>query len=179
VNNITILVAAIIIIFQSCQSTQYQEQLVFDFDKKLCKNEGMSFKDCYLALINNNDSKDEFKICLSELDAINYVNNELKNNSKYWIGMKGFTKETYDTKVQDQEFVTFSKEYLDWLTDYSKRIDGKWIHKYLNKYYVTKDISPSMIIDFDNLIRNQNLDDKNVRIIFLMHYLTLSFNSCQ
>ncbi|CAM4369388.1 hypothetical protein [Gillisia limnaea] len=84
--------------------------------------------------------------------------------SKIWSTWKG--------KPEDSEIYNIGQEpYLIYLKELGKESD--FIEDYAQSLSNTRDIMPSIVAGFAKNIDNIDLKDKNSRLIFSVHYLTL------
>jgi len=179
VNRLLIILLIFVSTLYSYNHHEYFESLVSDFDKTLCDSGNAdSLQNCYLLLIDPEFNSSSVS-CIPALKAREYLSKNFTKNLKFWEKHKGYFKKDHYTEPVDKEFLAYSDEYLKWLEEYSLTNEGKWISSYVKKYPLVDDISPSMIVEFYSIIRKQNFRDYKVRGIFLVHFLTLSYNYCE
>ena len=80
-------------------------------------------------------------------------------------------KYDYSTGNSGNFNINPKSEYLTFL-----KVNGEnseLIKRYADKYSSVSDLQPSIIAEFARNIESQNLEDKNIRLIFAIHYLTL------
>lgn len=153
------------------------DEIVDIYEQKLCSNHSHkdSLKNC---ILNLTKGETENSICISELESRSFINSISIDDSFFWRKLEGTYKGGNNISLETKEFVFYSVKYLEWLKNYSLTDDGNWIIDYVKNYEKMKDISPSMIVNFHSIAKHQNLIDKKVRCIILVHYLTLSYNYC-
>lgn len=83
---------------------------------------------------------------------------------KIWSTWKGKPEDSEVYNIGQEPYLTYLKELgnkSDFIKDYAQRLSN------------SKDIMPSVVAGFAKNIDNINLKDKNSRLLFAVHYLTL------
>lgn len=127
----------------------------------------------------------EYKTDSEKKAYVEYSNNVFQN--QIVPNIKGMEKLSSDIK----KFVVFDKiwwkytdsnskyfnlktdsNYIKYLTEIGKTSD--FIKDYADRFNSASDLQPSVIAGFSKNIGNIDLNEKNNRLIFAIHYLTLS-----
>lgn len=100
----------------------------------------------------------------NDFDLFNHKVKELGVFKKIWS--------TWKEKPEDLEIYNIGqKPYLTYLKERGKKSD--FINDYAQSLTNSGDIMPSVVAGFAKNIENVDLKDKNNRLIFLVHYMTL------
>lgn len=89
---------------------------------------------------------------------------DLKVFDKIW-------RENIDQHVPGKFYLNSNGEYLSYLEYIGKK--SEFINIYVDEYKSAHDILPSIIDGFSTNIKELDLTNKNYRLIFAVHYLTL------
>ena len=138
-------------------------QLVTEFDEILTAEYNTnSEKEAYLKY-----SKDVFQT--NTIPVLNGMEN-LNSNVKNFEVFKNIWRKNSNSETKNYNLKPNSK-YQKYLERIGEKSD--YIKKYADHLKATNDISPSIIAGFSKNIDNIDLSDKNNRLVFAIHYLTL------
>ena len=181
------LIIVIVLFLSSCHKN-HNDQMNIDvknevlkkFDYQICKDHN-DYHHCYTKWFQEEREINGKKVvCIPSLNAYKYIDTlNPVHFDLYWKKSMGHHKKSWDSNKEPQTFVNYSDTYLRWLTQYSKTDEGNWVIPYLEKYQLMRTISPSVIATFDQTLLKEDLNNNNIRLIALIHHLTLSYNYCQ
>ena len=103
---------------------------------------------------------------IPDFNGMKKLSSDLKNFAvfdKIWWKYKDSSSESFNLKTDSN--------YCKYLTEIGKTSD--FINDYADRLNQASDLQPSVISGFAKNIENINLTDKNNRLIFAIHYLTL------
>lgn len=159
-----------------------KDDLLREFDQRICRNEiSIDYHNCYTNLLRKERiHNDDEVICIPSLKAVEYIESlDSLAISEFWTINKGGFKADAKSTESPMYFLGYSDSYIQWLETYSNTNDGRWVTTYLSKYKQLNDIPPSMIARFDSTLVNNNMNSDNVRLIALVHHLTIAYNYCK
>jgi hypothetical protein len=103
---------------------------------------------------------------IPDFNGMKKLSSDLKNFAvfeKIWWKYNALSSESFNLKT--------NSNYCKYLTEIGKTSD--FINDYADRLNQASDLQPSVISGFAKNIENINLTDKNNRLIFAIHYLTL------
>ena len=193
-----------IALFSSCSNADYKLannktfsktetneliNLLQKFDKSICEIEKIDEKniqECYISFskrIWNEIQEGEYSIGLNkELqdEIISNLSEELKNeiwfkgkgviNRRYPINSKNIYPDTVESiSINQNKYYQFLKNEVANVNSNTK--------KYFERLQTVGDISPSMFADLAENYSKYNLNDERVKLLYVIHYLTINQNN--
>ena len=142
--------------------TKFDEILESEYKTKVLKD---AYRDYSNAVWKGlNEEQPPYIPIPNGLDSLKNKVKELGVFSKIWS--------TWKEKPEDLEIYNIGqKPYLTYLKELGKKSD--FIDEYAQSLTNSGDIMPSVVAGFAKNIENIDLKDKNNRLIFSIHYLTL------
>lgn len=181
-NKLRVFVILSLIILQfSCQkgTVSLNDEVLKAFDQKICGGApSVNYHDCYLSLLEKERLVNgERVVYIPSIEARKYISTlDTTVLNQFWVKRKGSYTEERGSNPTPMYFLGYTDDYLVWLEKYAGTEEGKWISSYLQRYQQMNDISPSSIASFDSTLTRQNLNNDKVRLIALVHHLTLAYN---
>lgn len=137
---------------------EFDDILTEEFQTSSVESAYSQYSDFFLKNIN---SVPHFK----RVESLNLKIYGMEVFDKIWISNK--------TPESSKEYVSLkmNSTYMTYLKKVGN--SSNFIKSYTNNLEVANDIQPSVIAGFAKNIKEINLSDKNNRLIFVIHYLTL------
>lgn len=153
-------------------------QTILDFfDNEICKNGILEENKCYQAFLER--IKSEFietngtinlEIPFEEQHEM-YKKINISTFNEIWMFGKLFPSGSY-TDTLKSIFINHSGKYAKFLKEVGKK--DSIINIYQDQLYASGDISPQLFSNVLMNYQNYNINDKKVRLVIAIHYLTLN-----
>ena len=129
---------------------------------------------------------DEYQTYSIKIGYLEYSNYVFENNiTPILSGMENLSSDLKKSQVFNKIWRKFNDSYLNeerfelkpkseyhkYLTHLGKK--SEFLNDYTKRFELAEDIQPSVIAGFSKNIKEINLNDKNNRLVFAVHYLTL------